>query len=90
MTLLHGRHVGPLLTVWGGGLLLAAGLYWLQAEMPAFVDIVTPLYIVLGVILIISSFKWLRERNEQRRHGDRRHADRRHASRHASQHPPAA
>jgi len=78
MTLLHGRHVGPLLIVWGVGLGLAAGLYWWQTTMPALVDIITPLYIVLGVILVVSTIKWLRERNQQRRHQDRRHADRRH------------
>lgn len=77
MTLLHGRHIGPLLTVWGAGLLVAGGLYWIQHESPALVDLMTPLYVALGVILIIATIKWFRERHRERRHADRRHADRR-------------
>jgi hypothetical protein len=79
MTLLHGRHIGPLLTVWGAGFLIAGGLYWIQNKSPALVDLMTPLYIGIGVILLIASVKWLRERNHERRHADRRHADRRGA-----------
>ena len=77
MTLLHGRHIGPLVTVWAAGLVVAGGLFWIQRKSPSLVDLMTPLYILLGVILLIASAKWLRERNHARRHADRRHGDRR-------------
>lgn len=88
MAFLHGRHIGPLLTVWAGGLLVAAALYWLQAVMPALVDMVTPMYIALAAILLIATSKWIRARGEQRRHADRRHRDRRHDTAAESEVPP--
>jgi uncharacterized membrane protein len=81
MALLHHRHIGPLISIWISAFAIAGGLYWLQAVVPALVDIVTPIYIVVGVILIFVTVHWIRGRVKQRRNGERRHADRRQAER---------
>ena len=79
MTVLHGRHVGSLLSAWAVVFLLAAGLYWLEVALPALADIITPGYVVLILVMLIVTWKWFRERgrDHDRRHGDRRHRDRR-------------
>jgi hypothetical protein len=77
MTALRGRRIGSLLTLWAAVLLLAAAMYWLQTVMPAFIDMLRPLYSVLSVILIVATWRWFRHRtkNYDRRHDDRRHPD---------------
>jgi type VI protein secretion system component VasK len=77
MPIIHGRHIGPLIMIWVIGLSIAAGLYWLQATMLALVDMITPLYIIVGVGIIVGTWKWFRERGQERRHRARRHGDRR-------------
>jgi hypothetical protein len=83
--LLHGRHVGPLLTMWAAALVFVAALYWLQETLPALDDLITPLYVVVVIILIWATTRWVRERSHVRaqRYGDRRHRDRRHLERRA-------
>jgi len=46
--------------------------------MPAFTDMLPPLYVVLGVVLLVVTWKWFRWRA---RHRDRRHTERRHTER---------
>src|SRR5215218_925725 len=77
MTSLHGRRLGPLLTMWAAAALLAVALYWLQATMPALIDMLTPIYVVLGIALLVGTWKWFRWRapRQDRRLSDRRHAD---------------
>jgi hypothetical protein len=72
MTALRGRHIGSLLTVWIAAMLLTGAMYWLQTVMPAFTEMVRPLYVVLGLILIVTTWKWFRARanNYDRRHTD--------------------
>jgi len=77
MTVLHGRHVAPLIVIWCVGLGISALLFWLQHVMPALVDIMTPLYFVIGGILLVVTGKWFRDRHHERRRADRRHVDRR-------------
>ena len=78
MTIIHGRHVGPLIGVWVAIFGTAAVLYWIQFKVPALIDIMTPVYILLGVLLIIGTVRWFRERSRSnRRRTDRRHLDRR-------------
>jgi hypothetical protein len=85
VTLIHGRHVGPLLTVWAAALVFVAFLYWVQNALPSLIDILTPLYVIVGIAAVIGTAKWFRER---RYHYDRRHgSDRRRASRRHPQYP---
>jgi hypothetical protein len=79
MTVLRGRRLGSLLALWAAVTLLAAAMYWLQTGMPAFMDMLRPLYAVLSVILIVATWRWFRHRNKNY---DRRHDDRRHPNRH--------
>ena len=55
-------------------------MYWLQTVMPAFIDMLRPLYAALGVTLIVATWRWFRRRtrNYDRRHDDRRHNDQHH------------
>ena len=65
--------------MWAAAALLAVALYWLQATMPALIDMLTPIYVVLGIALLVGTWKWFRWRapRQDRRLSDRRHADRR-------------
>lgn len=75
----HGRHVGPLLTVWVVILAIAAGLRRMESSQPALSELLIPLYVILAVLFIAVTWKWFRERarGNDRRHQDRRHTDRR-------------
>lgn len=81
MLVLRGRHLGSLLTAWAAVLCVAGALYWFQTVLPALADMFTPVYVVLGVVLLVVTWKWLRWRARQRdrRQGERRHAERRDA-----------
>lgn len=80
MTALHGRRLGSLLGAWAGALLIAALLYWVEASIPALIDILTPVYVILAVVMLVVTWKWFRSRggDQDRRRTDRRHVDRRH------------
>lgn len=75
------RRWTPLVTTWlvGGG--FAAALWYLGAEIPAIAGLLTPFYVVIGVVLVSVTWRWLRERGRgrERRRADRRHSDRRHS-----------
>jgi hypothetical protein len=72
------RRIGPLLTSWIILLGVAGLLYWWEMEMPAVRDILTPVYIVLGLGVLYATFRWIRTRSSNRRaRRDRRRNDRR-------------
>ncbi|MEO8192678.1 MAG: hypothetical protein ABI681_02425 [Gemmatimonadales bacterium] len=75
--LFHGRNPGPLLGPWIACTIIAGGIYIFERKMPAFHEVVKPLYFIVVVILVIATGRWLRERQGIRRGGDRRHGDRR-------------
>ncbi len=75
--MLKGRNLSGLLGSWVGGLLLAAFIFWFSTRAPAFEDLLTPIYWIIGVILVAFTVKWLRTRNTEDRRGD----DRRRTSR---------
>lgn len=76
--LLHGRRVGPLLGPWIACIIVAALVCYFETKMPAFHDVVRPVYWILAVVLIIATARALRGRSGMRRTAERRHEDRRH------------
>jgi hypothetical protein len=67
--------------VWAAALVAVGLLYWIQNDMPSLIDILAPLYVIVGIATAIATAKWFRERryHHDRRHGgDRRRATRRH------------
>jgi hypothetical protein len=75
---LYGRRVGPLVGPWIACIIIATLTWWFETKMPAFHDVVRPVYWILLVVLIIVTARALRSRASRRRHGERRHGDRRH------------
>ena len=72
------RRFAPLIVMWGTALAFVAGFYWFEQTMPAFHDVVVPLYWVAGVVVVIATWRWIRARGKRDRRGvDRRRADRR-------------
>jgi membrane protein implicated in regulation of membrane protease activity len=49
-----------------------------ERKMPAFHDVVKPVYFVIGAALVVFIGRALRRRTESRRKGDRRRSERRH------------
>lgn len=74
----HGRRLAPLLGPWTGCLVAATLVYIFERQMPAFHDVVKPVYFAIGVVFVIATGRAFRSREGARRGADRRHADRRH------------
>ena len=74
------RRFAPLFTEWAIALGLAGLIYWFERSMPAFHEVVNPLYWIIGALIVFGTWRWVRTRAKQRherRAADRRHADRR-------------
>ena len=74
---LYGRRLGPMLGPLIACAIAAVLVYLFVQKMPAFHDVVKPVYFVIGAAMIIFIGRALRRRTESRRKGDRRHSDRR-------------
>jgi hypothetical protein len=75
--MLHSRNPNALIGTWIGGLLFCAIVFWFSHRAPAFEDLLTPVYWIVGIILIAYTTRWIRSRT----HPDRRAEDRRRAAR---------
>jgi hypothetical protein len=66
--------------VWVAALLLAGGLYWFQRSVPSMIDMVTPFYAMLVLVVLAASGRWLYNRYwlGDRRRTERRRIRRRH------------
>ena len=72
------RRFAPLVAAWVLALIIAAILYWIERSMPAFHDVITPLYWIIGAFMILATWRWIRTRGKgDRRQNDRRVGDRR-------------
>lgn len=72
------RRFAPLVTTWIIALVGAGLIYWFELEMPAFHDVVTPLYAIIAALAVFFTWRWIRTRRSS---GDRRLAERRHTDR---------
>lgn len=75
--MLSQRNPAGLIGSWIGGIALSALIYWFSKRAPAFEDLLTPAYWIIGIILLAFTIKWVRSRNSPDRRGD----DRRRTSR---------
>ena len=71
------RRFAPLVTTWIIALVAAGFIYWFEIEMPAFHEVVTPLYAIIAALAVFFTWRWIRTRNR----GDRRRAERRNTER---------
>lgn len=79
------RRFAPLATTWTTALVVAGLIYWFEIEMPAFHEVVTPLYGIIAALAVFFTWRWIRTRGrEDRRRAERRHIDRRNSSGHST------
>jgi len=52
MRIWHHRHAGPLLTLWGVAVAIAAGLYWMENDQPALREMIDPLYYIILIVML--------------------------------------
>ncbi len=72
------RRFAPLIAAWVLALIVAALLYGIETAYPAFHEVLVPLYWIIGVLVVLSTWRWVRTRGKgDRRGNDRRLADRR-------------
>jgi len=82
----HHRHAGPLITLWGVAIAIAIGLYWMENDQPALREMIDPLYYIILIVMLITTWRWFRVRGRK----DRRRSDRRHTDRRGTDDEPAA
>lgn len=72
------RRFAPLIAAWVLALIVAGLLYGIESIYPAFHEVLVPLYWIVGVLIILATWRWIRTRGKGDRRGkDRRLADRR-------------
>jgi len=76
------RRFAPLIATWATALVVAALVYWFETAMPAFHEVLLPIYAIILTLAIFFTWRWIRRRSKggERRHDDRRHTDRRETS----------
>jgi fatty acid desaturase len=73
------RRFAPIITAWVLALVVAGLLYWIEASFPAFHEVLIPLYWIIGALIVLATWRWVRTRGRGDRRGkDRRLSDRRH------------
>jgi fatty acid desaturase len=73
------RRFAPLIAAWVLALIVAGLLYWIEIIYPAFHEVLVPLYWIVGVLIVLATWRWVRTRGKGDRRGkERRHGDRRH------------
>ena len=76
------RRFAPLITTGIIAVVAAALVYWFETVMPAFHEVLLPIYVIIVTLAVFFSWRWIRRRSKggERRHDDRRHTDRRETS----------
>jgi hypothetical protein len=59
-------------------IVILGALYYAESAQPALREMLRPLYVIVGLVLLFTTWRWFRGRAA---HSDRRHADRRHNDR---------
>ena len=70
--LFKGRRISPLLGPWISSAIFAGLVYYGETTLPALQEVARLIYVVLALIVFVSTARWLRVRSYDRRSGDRR------------------
>ena len=82
------RRFLPLIAAWVIAIIGAGLIYWFEVTMPAFDEVVAPLYAVTALLLLAFTLRFMRTRHrENRRHMDRRRTDRRNTAEYSTKPP---
>jgi hypothetical protein len=82
------RRFAPLVAAWVGAIIVVGLIYWFEHTMPAFDEVVAPLYAVIALLLTAFTWRWIRTRGKgERRHNDRRRTDRRNTAEYSTKPP---
>jgi len=82
------RKFAPLVAVWVGALVVVGLIYWFERTMPAFDEVVAPVYAVVALLLVAFTWRWIRARGKgERRNLDRRRTDRRNTAEYSTKPP---
>lgn len=71
-SIFKGRRIGPLLGPWISSAIFAALVYYGETTLPALEEVARLIYVVLALIVFVSTARWLRVRSYDRRARDRR------------------
>ena len=84
-----GRRFAPLIAVWIVAGVLAALVYWFERAMPAFDEVVKPVYGLIVALAAVFTWRWIRTRgkDDRRNPRDRRRTDRRNTSEYQTKPP---
>ena len=79
------RRFLPLIAIWIVALVVAGLIYWFEIAMPAFHEVVSPIYAIIAAVAVFFTWRWIRTRGRgDRRHADRRRTDRRDTTEHST------
>ncbi|HVS59445.1 MAG TPA: hypothetical protein VHE82_02000, partial [Gemmatimonadaceae bacterium] len=53
------RRFAPLVTTWIIALVAAGLIYWFEIEMPAFHEVVTPIYAIIAALAVFFTWRWI-------------------------------
>jgi hypothetical protein len=82
------RHFAPLIGAWVAAIVVVGLIYWFERAMPAFDEVVAPLYAVTALLLAAFTWRWIRTRGKgERRNRDRRRTDRRNTAEYSTKPP---
>ncbi|SRR6266511_6419440 len=79
------RRFAPLVAAWIVALCTVGLVYWFESAMPAFHEVVTPIYAIILFFIAFTTWRWIRTRGKR----DRRHTERRRTDRRERAKPPA-
>ncbi len=83
------RHFAPLIAVWIVAIVIAGLVKWFERAMPAFDQVVKPIYFLDAALVIVFTWRWVRTRGKvnRRHHPDRRRTDRRDTAEYSTKPP---
>ena len=71
-SIFKGRRIGPLVGPWVSSAIFAGLVYYGETTLPALEGVARLIYVVLALIVFVSTARWLRVRSHDRRARDRR------------------
>lgn len=74
------RRFAPLITIWVIAAVASGLINWFERSMPAFNEVVRPLYWIIATLAVLGTWRWIRTRagaGKDRRGVERRVTERR-------------